>query len=423
MSQTQSETPLPAVRVPRGPLYVALDLLAAAILTTLLVASAVVPTPMQQLSGPPMLRVAIATVSGSVVATRRFAPVGSLAAAVGSSMAAWTLGFERDAFLTASLVLYVVASSRPPRRSGLCLAAAATATIAAYLCVRPDLPFGMEAPWWQGFGNSLTSVAIEAAGWALGLAVYRQRSYLDTVRAQAARELGAERDRAARSAAEERLRIARDLHDIVAHAMSVITVQAGVARYLRPEGPDRAGEALAVIESTGRQALRDMRQLLGVLREEHERGGSPQAPAPGLSDLPELFDGTRAAGTRVELSVRGDARSLPEGVELSAYRIVQEALTNVVKHADTDHARVVLDYAPLELAITVLDDGARASGQAGTGPEGGGGHGLVGMRERAALHGGTVDAGPLPLRGFRVAARLPLDAADAAGCAVPVVPA
>jgi signal transduction histidine kinase len=152
-----------------------------------------------------------------------------------------------------------------------------------------------------------------------------------------------------------------------------------------------------------RQALRDMRQLLGVLRADGERTAS--SPAPALSDLDELVEGMRAAGTRVDLRVGGDVRLLPEGLELSAYRIVQEALTNVVKHAATDHARVLLRYQPEALAIEIVDDGAGArAGASSTG------HGLVGMRERAALHGGSLEAGPLPVRGYRVAARLPIAA-------------
>jgi signal transduction histidine kinase len=180
-------------------------------------------------------------------------------------------------------------------------------------------------------------------------------------------------------------------------------VQAGVARYIDTGMPERASAALETIESTGRQALRDMRQLLGVLRAEGERAAS--SPAPALSDLDELVEGMRAAGTRVDLRVGGDVRLLPEGLELSAYRIVQEALTNVVKHAATDHARVLLRYQPEELAIEIVDDGAGARAGAS-----GNGHGLVGMRERAALHGGSVEAGPLPVRGYRVAARLPIAA-------------
>jgi signal transduction histidine kinase len=283
------------------------------------------------------------------------------------------------------------------------LTASVVTTTTVYLIAVPASTIFPHPLWWQVLGVAATPVAIESAGWALGLAVYRQRSYVAAVKVQAAQEVRTQAELAARSAAEERLRIARELHDVVAHAMSVITVQAGVARYIDTEMPERASAALETIESTGRQALRDMRQLLGVLRAEGEAVAS--APAPALSDLGELVEGMRAAGTRVDLRVGGDVRQLPEGLELSAYRIVQEALTNVVKHAATDRARVDLRYQPEELAIEIVDDGAGA--RAGTTANG---HGLIGMRERAALHGGSLDAGPLPVRGYRVAARLPIAA-------------
>lgn len=388
--------------VPRSRLLLAADGLIGAVLSVLLILSALTPTREHIGTGPLWLRLYVAVVCASAVATRRLWPSRSLAVAMASSAVAWFLGFERDSFLPAALVLYIVASTRPPRRSGLALAAAFAATVVTYAAFRlpPNLT-GISPQWWQVAGMVATSAAIESAGWALGVAVYRQRSYVDALRVHAAQELRAQRELAARSAAEERLRIARELHDVVAHAMSVITVQAGVARYILPIRPEQTSDALEAIESTGRQALRDMRQLLGVLREEGER--SPDRPAPGLAELGDLIEGTRAAGTTVELRVCGEVRPLPEGVELSAYRIVQEALTNVVKHAATDHARVVLAYEPEQLAIEIVDDGTGAGVAAAAS---GGGHGLIGMRERAALHGGSLEAGPLPVRGYRVAARL-----------------
>ena len=191
-----------------------------------------------------------------------------------TSIAAWMLGFERDSFLTVSLVLYVIAASRPPRRSGLLLATSIVTTSVVYLIAAPVSTLRPQPTWWQVLGVAATPIAIESVGWALGLAVYRQRSYVEAVRTQAAQEVRAQTELAARSAAEERLRIARELHDAVAHAMSVITVQAGVARYIDTGMPERASAALETIESTGRQALRDMRQLLGVLRAE---GNAPRA--------------------------------------------------------------------------------------------------------------------------------------------------
>jgi signal transduction histidine kinase len=387
----------------RSAKLLAADVTMATVLGALMVYSALRPMVEHRWGGPLWVRLIIAVISAVAVATRRLGPLTSLTVAVVTSIAAWMLGFERDSFLTVSLVLYVIAASRPPRRSGLLLATSVVTTSVVYLIAAPVSTLHPQPTWWQVLGVAATPIAIESVGWALGLAVYRQRSYVEAVRTQAAQEVRAQTELAARSAAEERLRIARELHDVVAHAMSVITVQAGVARYIDTGMPERASAALETIESTGRQALRDMRQLLGVLRAEGERAAS--SPAPALSDLDELVDGMRAAGTRVDLRVGGDVRLLPEGLELSAYRIVQEALTNVVKHAATDHARVLLRYQPEELAIEIVDDGAGARAGAS-----GSGHGLVGMRERAALHGGSLEAGPLPVRGYRVAARLPIAA-------------
>jgi signal transduction histidine kinase len=190
--------------------------------------------------------------------------------------------------------------------------------------------------------------------------------------------------------------------------MSVVAVQAGVGRYVIDANPAEAARALAAIETTSKAALREMRQLLGMLRD-----GTPgeMLAAPGLADIPELAG---RAGVRVEVAVHGTPRDLPAGMDLAAYRIVQEALTNVVKHARTDRGRVVVSYTADAVTIEVTDDGAGASrgpgdgqgGEPGEGPAAG--HGLVGMRERVALYGGEFSAGPLPGRGYRVSVRLPV---------------
>ncbi len=201
---------------------------------------------------------------------------------------------------------------------------------------------------------------------------------------------------------QERMRIARELHDIVAHSMSVITVQAGYGHLVIDEQPAEARAALAAIEAAGRQTLAELRQLLGVLRSEQDDPATLD-PAPGLGMLDQLIEHTGRAGVRVRLIVTGQPVALPAGVDLSAYRIVQEALTNVVKHAATGTADALLDYRPAELAIRITDHGSGC-------PDDGGaiGHGLIGIRERVALYGGSLRAGPLPGRGFEVSARLPL---------------
>jgi signal transduction histidine kinase len=223
-----------------------------------------------------------------------------------------------------------------------------------------------------------------AAAWVIGHVVAQQRRHGQALVLQ-----------------QERMRIARELHDIVAHSMSVITVQAGYGHLVIDEQPAEARAALAAIEVTGRQTLAELRQLLGVLRSEDD--GAALGPAPGLHQLDQLIEHTSRAGVEVRLTVKGQPVDLPAGVELSAYRIVQEALTNVVKHAATGTAEAFVDYQQAELAVTVVDRGVGC-------PEGtlGIGHGLVGIRERVALYGGSLRAGPLPDRGFEVSARLPL---------------
>ncbi|MEU4191688.1 histidine kinase [Kribbella sp. NPDC026611] len=199
---------------------------------------------------------------------------------------------------------------------------------------------------------------------------------------------------------QERLRIARELHDIVAHSMSVITVQAGYGHLIIDDHPEESREALATIERTGRTTLAELRRLLGVLRSDEQVA---LAPAPSLRQLDELIAQTAKAGVRAELRVVGAPVELAAGLELSAYRIVQEALTNVVKHASTPSATVAIDYRPDELVVEIIDRGEGSAFRAG--------HGLIGLRERVALYDGTFDAGPLPDKGFRVHARLPLGGA------------
>jgi signal transduction histidine kinase len=208
-----------------------------------------------------------------------------------------------------------------------------------------------------------------------------------------------ERDVAAREAVvEERARIARELHDAIAHNVSMMVVQAGAERRVVDDGTTR--EVLGTIEQIGRDALTEMRRLVGMLRADT---GDPLAPQPGLDDLPLLATQVGEAGLPVELSVEGERRDLPVGIELSAYRIVQEALTNALKHAGDAHASVVVRYGPDSLELEITDDGSGASA-----PVAGGGHGLVGMRERVALYGGRFDAGLQPSGGFRVRVLLPI---------------
>jgi signal transduction histidine kinase len=255
-----------------------------------------------------------------------------------------------------------------------------------------------------------TAVTVTGSTWVatlLGLAVawlagenLRIRQTRWIALQERAAHLETEREERARQAvAEERLRIARELHDVVAHSMSVIAVQAGVANHVIDSRPDMARQALSTVETNTRAALVEMRRLLGVLRSPGQSSAS-LVPAPGLADVPRLRDQFVEAGLRVEVSVSGEPAGVPEGVDLSAYRIVQEGLTNVLRHGGPA-ARVRIDYEPGLIRLTIGDDGSDAE------PSPEPGHGLIGMRERVAVFGGTFTAGPRPGGGFDLQATLP----------------
>jgi signal transduction histidine kinase len=248
---------------------------------------------------------------------------------------------------------------------------------------------------------------IIGAAWLLGHFVGGRRAYTAQLE-QTAKLERARAELARRAVAEERLRLARELHDVVAHSISVIAVQSGVGAHVAHSQPEEAAKALAAIETTSRAALTELRRLLGVLRQEGEPQGD-LAPVPGLSDLDSLLVEVAKAGLGVRLRVEGKPSPLPAGIDLSAYRIVQEALTNVVKHAGPARAQVTIRYHDQEVMVEVTDDGRGV-----TAPTGDGrarvGHGLIGMRERVQVFGGDLEIGPHPGGGFRVAARLPLAA-------------
>jgi signal transduction histidine kinase len=246
------------------------------------------------------------------------------------------------------------------------------------------------------------------AAWLLGHFIGVRRLYVLQLEERTAELEQAREELARRAVVEERLRLARELHDVVAHAMSVIAVQSGVGAHVADTQPKEARRSLAAIEATSRAALEELRRLLGVLRQADEPQGD-LAPVPGLADLDVLLAEVTKAGLAVKLQVNGTRPPLPAGVDLSAYRIVQEALTNVVKHAGSARAQVVVGYGYQDVTVEVIDDGRGAvtsvsDGRVGTG------HGLIGMRERVQAFGGDLEAGPRPGGGFRVAARLPLAA-------------
>ncbi|MER6734523.1 sensor histidine kinase [Streptomyces puniciscabiei] len=244
-----------------------------------------------------------------------------------------------------------------------------------------------------------------AAACMLGLLSRERREHATALRTQEVAE----------AVTAERLRIARELHDMIAHSVGIIAIQAGVGSRVIHTQPDAARDALQAIESTSRQTLSGLRRTLVALRQAEPETATaaqaPLAPSPGLADVERLATATAQAGVRVELRVGGQQRPLPADVDLSAYRIVQEALTNVVRHAGTGHCTVTIEYGEEELSVEVVDDG-RGVSRDGSGH----GFGIVGMRERAALLHGRFSAGPRPEGGFRVVARLPLP--EPAGVAV-----
>ncbi|MFI7500886.1 sensor histidine kinase [Streptomyces sp. NPDC049687] len=258
------------------------------------------------------------------------------------------------------------------------------------------LPPSGDAP--ASFGQELV-----VTGWVVAIVAVAELARVR--REQWARERAERAQAARRRADEERLRIARELHDVLAHSLSVIHVQAGVGLALLDADPEQARTALTTIKSASKEALGEVRQVLDSLR---TPGDAPRAPVPGLDRLPELVEQAARAGLTVQ--VEGQAPRLPPGTDLAAFRIVQEALTNVVRHSGSRHARVRLDRAGGTLRLRIDDDGPATGADAG-----GSGNGLAGMRERAAALGGTIEAGPRPDGGFRVLAVLPAGATEETG--------
>ena len=274
------------------------------------------------------------------------------------------------------------------RRTGLIAGALGLAALIAPILYETD----------YGFAPFIFHVLVFPAAWVLGDNLRTRRAYLAALEERAER-LERERDEQAhRAVAEEQARIARELHDVLAHNVSVMVVQAAAGRDVFDSRPGQAREALRSIEQTGRAALQELRRLLGAVRSD---GETPLEPQPGLVDLDELVEQVRRAGLAVDLHVEGSPRPLAAGVDLSAYRIVQEALTNAIKHAHASSADVLVRYEDDRVELVVADDGVGAANGSG------GGHGLIGMRERVSLYGGELDAGARPEGGFLVRASLP----------------
>jgi signal transduction histidine kinase len=325
------------------------------------------------------LGVALLLVATVPLALRRRAPLVVATIAVASDALLTSLGYQTTGGFAVAIALYTAAAYRPREQLIPVLVPLAAVEAVAF--------FIDDANWVEVLLGVTFAAGIPIA---IGRNVFNRRARIVRDRELAARE----------AVTAERARIARELHDVVAHHMSVMVVQAGAARAVADTDPTAAAEALRQIEGSGRAGLTEMRRLLEILKSDDPDGA--RAPQPGLDRLDDLLDGMRATGLPVEAVVEGSPRPLPQAVDLSAYRIVQEALTNTLKHAGEAHARVLLRYRPDALEIEVADDGRGAL------ESDGGGQGLIGMRERVQLFGGTLESGPRPGGGFVVRARLSL---------------
>ncbi len=344
---------------------------------------------------PPAIVVPLVLLVALPLAFRRQRPVTVLAATLAAAIVL-DLAYESFPALGPLVALYSVAAHLG-RPASLRVVAA---TGAALLLTLLDERGAALVP-------SATVLVLFGAAWLLGDNLRTRRAYLRELEERAARLEREREENARRAVADEQARIARELHDVIAHNVSVMTIQAAAGGDVFEKNPARAREALGSIESTGRDALTELRRLLGALRG-RENGDAARAPQPGLARLDGLLDQVRASGVPVELVVEGEPRELPALVDLSAYRIVQEGLTNVLKHARASRVTVTVRYRPSQLEVDVVDDGEgeRAADHRT-------GRGIIGMRERVALLGGELAVGAAAPRGFAVRARLPIDGSAA----------
>ena len=330
---------------------------------------------------------------------RRTHPVAALAGTVIPAFAYDLLNFPGGlCTIAVGVALFSVADTGHPR-VGI---SAVVAVVGGFLAIGVLL----------GRGHVIDLVtALWFAGWLvasliLGETTRSRRAYLEEVEQRALDAERSREDEAHRRAGEERIRIARELHDVLAHRISMISVQSGVGAHLLDRDPDQARSALIAVNQASKEALQELRATLGLLRQGD--GPEPRSPAPGLAQLERVIASTTAAGVEVRLDVTGKRRDLPTGVDLAAYRIIQESLTNVIRHARAATARIAIAYGLADVVIQIEGDGR---GVDEDGPSADGANGLLGMRERAAALGGELEAGPHAAGGFRVWARLPLDGA------------
>jgi len=330
---------------------------------------------------------------------RRNHPVAALAGTVIPAFAYDVLDYPGGLCTIAVGVALFAVADAGHRRAGI---SAIVAVVGGFLAIGVLL----------GRGHVIDLItALWFAGWLvasliLGETTRSRLAYVEEVEQRAIEAERSREDEAHRRASEERIRIARELHDVLAHRISMISVQSGVGAHLLDRDPDQARTALVAVNQASKEALQELRATLGLLRQVD--GPETRSPAPGLAQLERVIASTTAAGLDVRLDVTGEPRDLPTGVDLAAYRIIQESLTNVIRHARAATARIAIAYRRADLVIQIEDDGRGVDEH---GPPAPGGNGLLGMRERAAALGGDLEAGPLAVGGFRVRARLPLDGA------------
>jgi signal transduction histidine kinase len=341
--------------------------------------------------------VIILVATGSLIWRRRW-PLATFLVVTGSTVTMYVRDYPDSGLPAVVLIALYSLASQSDRRITVAATAALLLVIALVVADADDMDWG----------SLVGTLAVFTLAAALGDRRKVRDAYSEQLELRAAEKERERIEAARRAVADERLRIARELHDVVAHTMSVVAVQSGVGAHVIDSRPDEAKRILETINHTSRDSLAEMRRLLGVLRSDptSAEAAAELAPAPGLSGLDELMGRVRAAGVPVTARIEGDRVELPIGVDLAAYRIVQEALTNVLKHAGRASAEVTVRYAPGAVHVEVVDDGRGAASARQDPTVNGSGHGLIGMRERAALYGGELDAGPRPGGGFRVAATL-----------------
>jgi signal transduction histidine kinase len=370
------------------------------VLVTLLAGAAALPSLFHDNGHPSPAAVVVVLLIAMPLLVRRIWPVAVFGCILAAAICAGLWDLRAIDGLALLIALYTVAATRPRRDALVSAAALEVAMITAVIALAGG-------DWWY---DAIFLSGMVAAALGLGLYAATRRAYLAELHDRAER-LERERDQqGALAAAAERARIAREMHDIVAHHLTVMVTLSEAAVAASAASPERATDVMRTVSSTGRRALADTRRLLGVLRQQPgDDAAEAREPVPDLAQLDGLIERVRAAGLATTLEVHGSAPEVPPGVQLTVYRLVQEALTNTLKHGgDGARARVRLRYLPGELRVDVDDDGA---GTAAPAPASAG-SGLAGMRERVRAYGGSVRAGPGPSTGWTVSARLNLDGGD-----------